>query len=55
MERTRPWREYCCESFCDTASWLHSGCDSENTLAAVRRRTRTAWFMANFAEGTFLF
>ena len=23
--RTRRWREYCCESFCDTAAWLYSG------------------------------
>src|SRR4026209_946003 len=23
--RTRRWREYCCESFCDTAAWLYAG------------------------------
>ena len=23
--RTRRWREYVCESFCDTAAWLYSG------------------------------
>src|SRR5436309_8241789 len=23
--RSRRWREYCCESFCDTAAWLYSG------------------------------
>ena len=23
--RTRRWREYCCESFCDTAAWMYSG------------------------------
>ena len=50
--RTRRWREYCCESFCDTAAWLYCGFEEhpEFTLAARFRRLRRAWFQA-FAEG----
>jgi hypothetical protein len=34
--RSRRWRDYCCESFCDTAAWLYSGAarHPEFTLAA---------------------
>ena len=44
--RTRRWREYCCESFCDTAAWLYSGIKSHNefTLGRRWRRERRAWF-----------
>jgi hypothetical protein len=44
--RSRRWREYCCESFCDTAAWLYSGVSGhpEFTLPAARRRRRRAWF-----------
>ena len=44
--RTRRWREYCCESFCDTAASLYSGLDrhDEFTLAPCYRRMRRAWF-----------
>ncbi|HWB84333.1 MAG TPA: hypothetical protein VG675_09350 [Bryobacteraceae bacterium] len=44
--RTRRWREYCCESFCDSAAWLYSGVGShvEFTLAARFRGARRAWF-----------
>ena len=43
--RTRRWREYCCESFCDAAAWLYSGVrrHPEFTLAARLRRRRRAW------------
>ena len=46
--RTRRWREYCCESFCDTAAWLYSGVrrHEEFTLGARARRVRRAWFVA---------
>jgi hypothetical protein len=46
--RTRRWREYVCESFCDTAAWLYArvGEHEEFTLAAGRRRRRAAWFAA---------
>jgi len=42
--RSRRWREYCCESFCDTAAWITTQVDSENTLRAAERRARAAWF-----------
>jgi hypothetical protein len=49
-ERSRGWREYCCESFCDTAAFVvDAGSDpSEVTLSAGRRRARIAWFRRNF-------
>jgi hypothetical protein len=46
--RSRRWREYCCESFCDTAAWVTGGVDSEVTLGENRRRGRQAWFRAHF-------
>jgi hypothetical protein len=44
--RTRRWREYCCESFCDTAAWLYSGAarHPEFTLATSWRERRRKWF-----------
>ena len=44
--RSRRWREYLCESFCDTAARLYSGARSheEFTLAATFRRQRERWF-----------
>lgn len=45
-DRTRRWREYCCESFCDTAAWLYSGLErhDEFTLAKNCRKLRRQWF-----------
>lgn len=50
--RGRRWREYCCESFCDTAAWLYSGVRShpEFTLAGRFRTRRRAWFQKNFGN-----
>jgi predicted SprT family Zn-dependent metalloprotease len=44
--RSRRWREYACESFCDSAAWLYSGLGrhSEFTLASRFRRRRERWF-----------
>lgn len=44
--RTRKWREYCCESFCDTAAWLYAGVPphEEFTLARPAREGRRKWF-----------
>jgi hypothetical protein len=42
--RTRRWREYCCESFCDTGAWVETGLESEMTLAKRYRAGRKAWF-----------
>jgi hypothetical protein len=48
----RAWREYVCESFCDTAAWLYSGVrrHGEFTLAPRFRERRAAWFAAAFAR-----
>lgn len=50
--RTRRWREYCCESFCDSAAWVYAGVGrhEEFTLTARFRRQRAAWF-AGIADG----
>jgi hypothetical protein len=52
--RTRRWREYCCESFCDTAAWLYSGVERhrEFTMAPLWRRGRRAWFAAVLGNRT---
>ena len=44
--RTRAWREYVCESFCDSAAWLLAGRsgNEEFTLPSAARRARRAWF-----------
>ena len=44
--RTRRWREYCCESFCDTSAWLYSAMQGhkELTLRARWRQRRRTWF-----------
>ena len=44
--RSRRWREYVCESFCDTAAWLSArgGRHEEFTLPSSRRKGRRAWF-----------
>jgi len=51
--RTRRWREYVCESFCDTAAWIFSGVRSheEYTLACRFRERRRRWFtQSNVSE-----
>ena len=42
----RLWREYACESFCDTAAWIYAQIDDhdEFTLAERWRRKRRSWF-----------
>jgi hypothetical protein len=49
QQRTRKWREYCCESFCDTAAWLYAGVPrhAEFTLRAAARLERRGWFRKN--------
>lgn len=44
--RTRRWRAYACESFCDTAAWLYSGTarHAEYTLGVRAGARRRAWF-----------
>lgn len=52
LERTRRWREYCCESFCDTAAWLYSGVHrhAEFTLNSGACRKRRLWFRVTGLE-----
>ena len=47
------WREYICESFCDTAAFLYSGVrrHPEYTLAARHRTRRAEWFRSVFERG----
>lgn len=47
------WREYICESFCDTGAFLYSGVrrHPEYTLAARHRNRRAEWFRAVFEHG----
>ena len=44
--RTRRWREYVCESFCDSAAWMFSGVQAhpEYTLTLRSRLRRRRWF-----------
>ncbi len=44
--RPRRWRDYCCESFCDTGAWLFAGLSihSEFRLAQRWRDRRRDWF-----------
>jgi len=44
--RTRRWREYCAESFCDTGAWISLGCPAhpEATLAARAQQIRRRWW-----------
>ena len=52
--RTRRWREYCCESFCDTAAWLYAGVvrHEEYSLAKRFRAKREEWFATTVAART---
>lgn len=47
------WRDYVCESFCDTAAWLYAGVERHRsfTLAARWRRLRKSWFQAAVGNG----
>src|SRR3954453_1235687 len=44
--RTRRWKDYLCESFCDTAGWLFGTARqySEMTLGREQRDARRRWF-----------
>ncbi len=46
--RTVRWREYCCESFCDTGAWLVTGEQAELTLSKRNCARRRKWFAAHF-------
>jgi hypothetical protein len=46
LDHTRRWREYCCESFCDTGAWVLAGRGrhAEFTLPVHERTRRRVWF-----------
>ena len=52
--RAHQWRDYACESFCDTAAWLYSGLrrHPEFKLAERRRKRRAEWFRVTFSSGS---
>ena len=47
----RMWRDYVCESFCDTAAWLYAGVEDHQSfqLANRWRRGRATWFRHAFS------
>lgn len=49
---SREWREYVCESFCDTAAWFYCGrrLSGEATLAARWRNLRSRWICTTFSH-----
>ena len=51
--RTRRWRAYICESFCDTAAWSLAGRRKhpEYTLGLEAANKRRTWFEALLARG----
>jgi hypothetical protein len=52
QQRTRRFRDYACESFCDTAAWFHSPrVHDEYTLAVAARRRRERFFLTLEKEG----
>jgi hypothetical protein len=53
LANSRAWRDYVCESFCDTAAWLYSdmGRNAAGTLAKRWRDRRARWFRAAFEAG----
>lgn len=53
LRRTRLWREYCCEAFCDTAAYIHGrvGEHDEITLPKRYRARRIHWFGNNLGAG----
>ncbi|MBI4906880.1 MAG: hypothetical protein HY820_24845 [Acidobacteria bacterium] len=42
--KSRRWRQYVCESFCDTAAWYFGTGHSEHTLAPRHRARRKRFF-----------
>ena len=41
--RNRRWREYVCESFCDSAACLHTGAKDHEEFTLARRFQRARW------------
>lgn len=49
---TARWKDYACESFCDTAAWLYAGVPGheEFTLSRTWREPRRRWFIQQFGD-----
>jgi len=49
--RSSRWRQYCCESFCDTAAFIYGDLrrHEEFTLPASARKVRREWFSRRFS------
>jgi hypothetical protein len=54
-ERSRRWKDYLCESFCDSAGWVYGNSRrySEMTLAKRFREARRRWFRENLVGRAF--
>jgi hypothetical protein len=54
--RSRRWRLYACESFCDTAAWCFANVEEHDdlTLALRFRAPRRAWFQKHIESRTVL-
>jgi len=48
----RRWRDYLCESFCDTAAWYHTGVNLPDEVTLGRRwsKPRARWIDSIFQE-----
>ena len=53
LRNSPAWRDYVCESFCDTAAWVYSGVrrHAAFTLGKRWKRSREAWFHLAFESG----
>lgn len=51
--RNRRWKDYLCESFCDSGGWCfgHAKRYSENTLPRAQRAARRVWIRQNLQPG----
>jgi hypothetical protein len=52
IDRTRKWKDYICESFCDSAGWLFGTARqySEMTLGRAERDARRRWFREHVVD-----
>jgi hypothetical protein len=52
LKITDCWRDYVCESFCDTAAWLYAGVRKHESFTLAKRWQvrRTAWFSSCLSD-----
>src|SRR3712207_8023842 len=51
--RTRRWKDYICESFCDTAGWLFGSARQYSEMTLDRKSTRLNSSHANISYAVF--